>query len=170
MTRIAIASVNSPGLHLCQDNYTVAILEKSSFKTLTLPFKEVDEDGAVIIVGNPDFRKKRSNMFFASEIFDSDFEPVEVIYFPAVEDVESEMSTCGNQQLNFKFQEMYLPDIKKLLLAALEASPVRRGYFWSDNPFGPDKRNVEKLTHLNELWTRHHTEGLVYNTMYELCE
>ena len=170
MTFIAIASVNSSGLHLSQDNYNVAILEKSSFKMLNLSFKEVEEDGAVIIFGNPDCRNNKSKMFYASEIFDSDFEPVEVIYFPHIEDCESGLSTCGNQQLKFKFQNKYLPDIEKILAAALEGSPVKRGYFWSDNPFGPHERNVEKRTPLKELLKQHHDDGLVYNTMYELCE
>jgi hypothetical protein len=170
MTCIAIASVNSPGLHLCQDHFNVAITEIFSLGKLSLSFKEVRDEGVLVVVGNPEFRHRKSNMFFASDIFDSDFEPVEVIYYPHFEDEQSDLDNCGNQQFRFRFLDKYLTDIEKLLKAAVDSSPVSKGYFWSDNPFGPVVRSIVKVSTINALLARHSKEGLVYNTLYSIGE
>ena len=171
MPFIEIASINSSGLNLRQEDFDVAIIENHKHKNCRKLFDKFlnGEDGTIIHIGDPMLRNEKDNMFFASEIFDWEFEPVEIIYFPEFEDDDFENCTGGeNQHCKFKFLDQYKKDIDSLLRAALSHSPIKKGYFLSDYQFGPSVPKTEIIKKISDLWKRHDKEGLMFNTLYQL--
>ncbi|WP_221391742.1 hypothetical protein [Dyadobacter sp. NIV53] len=170
MPFIEIASMHSPGLNLRQEDFNVAIIENHKRKSCNQIFDNFfnGEDGTIIHIGDPDLRNDKNNVCFASEIIDWDFEPVDIIYFPEIDD-DFETCTGGeNQQFKFKFLSRYKRDIDRLLRVALRKSPIKKGYILSDYQFGPSIPQIEIISRISDFWSRHDQEGLMYNTVYEL--
>jgi hypothetical protein len=169
MPNIHIASVYSPGINLRQEDFDVAIIEDHNLKSERSHFNEFwnSRNGTMIHIGNPDLREIKDNFFFAGEIIDWEFEPVDMLYFPSFDE---EYTTCeggANQQVRFQFLDQYRKDIDRLLRAALNSSPVKKGCLLSDYWYGPDKEHTEVISKISDLWSLHDSEGLTFNTMYE---
>ena len=170
MPVIEIASVNSPGLNLRQEDFEVTIIESNELRSHRHLFNDFfkNQCGTIIHVGNPDFCKEKGDLFYAGQLIDWDFEPVEVVYFPYCEHDSDGDKGGGNQQVRFRFLDRFRKDIDNILKAALYSSPVNKGFFLSVYHFGPDK-NREMALCISDLWSHHDQEGLIFNTMYELC-
>jgi len=169
MPTIEIASVNSSGLNLRQEDYEVTIIENTELKSHRSLFNDFlkGRNGTMIHVGNPDYRDCKNNLFYAGSLIDWEFDPVEVNYYPHFDDENYQGG--GNQQIRFKFLDQFRKDIDNLLKAALESSPINKGFLLSDYYFGPDKQSEGNVFHINELWLHHDEKGLMFNTMYEFC-
>lgn len=169
MPTIEIASVNSPGINLRQEDYKVTIIENRQLKSHRPLFNDFlkDQNGTMIHVGNPDYRDCQNNLFYAGAIIDWEFEPVEVNYYPSIDDETYEGG--GNQQMRFKFLEQFRKDIDNLMRAALDSSPVQKGFLFSNYHFGPEKEIKEVGLCISDLWLHHDENGLVFNTIYVFC-
>ena len=169
MPTIEIASVNSPGINLLQQDFEVAIIENKNHKSHRTLFNNLfkKEKGTIIHIGDPDFRNNKTNLFFANEIIDWEFEPVDMIYYPILDEDYNMGDGGSNQQCRFKFIGKYRKDIDKLLRAALASSPIKKVYLLTDYYFGPDGENKEIVSKISNLWSKHDEEGLKFNTMYE---
>lgn len=170
MPTIEIASLYSKGLNLKQDDFEVTILEQRKLETQRRNFSEVlkKQNGTMVHIGNPEIRDDRSNIFYASELVDWDFDPVEVIHLPIFDEQDVHCSPGANQQKQFKFLDKFKTDIDRLLATALAKSPVRKCYLLTNYYFGPDQNRQEIVRTISSFWDRHDREGLVFNTMYEL--
>jgi len=171
MPTVEIASLSSKGLGLRQDDFALAILEENRLKSHRQRFYKLlqKEYGTIVHVGNPYFREKKKDIFFAGEIIDWEFEPVEMLYLPILTGVNADFEGGANQQVRFKFLTQFRQDIDKLLKIALEKSPIKRCYFFTDYYLGPEDESREVIKSIANLWQRHDREGLIFNTMYELC-
>lgn len=171
MPIIEIASLNSRGLDLKQDDFNVAILEEKRLKSHRRRFYDFlrNKKGTIVHIGNPDMKAKDRSVFFASEIIDWEFEPIEILYVPIFASaVGGEFEGGANQQVKFKFLSQFKQDIDRLLKTALEKSPIKKCYIFTDYYFGPEKERREEVKTISDLWNRHDKEGLVFNTIYEL--
>jgi hypothetical protein len=171
MPTIEIASLCSNGLNLKQDDYEVAILEENRLQSHRKHFYDFlnEKDGTIVHIGNPEIKEDPKNIFFASEIIDWDFDPVEVVYLPIFGETEQIAGGGANQQMRFKFLNQFKSDIDRLLKTALDKSPIKKCYLLTDYYFGPEKENMEVIKTIRNFWNRHDMEGLVFNTMYEVC-
>ena len=166
MPTIEIASINSTGLGLHQADFKVAIIEESKLVSHRGLFYNLlkKQNGVLIHIGNPNFRDDKNGGFFAGMIIDWSVEQNEYLYIP------EGGNTGANQQFIFKFLDQYKPDIDKLLKIALNKSPIKRICFLTDYQFGPEKAEIEIIYTIKDFWDRHDTEGLRFNTMYEMYE
>ena len=169
MPTIEIASINSTGLNLNQDDFQIAIIEENKLKSHRGLFYDFlkNQSGVIIHIGNPDFKDDKDSGFFAGLIIDGSFEPVDLI-FSGFDSGDPTDNRGANQQFAFKFLDQYKPDIEKILKIALDNSPIKKVYFLTDYQFGPEKASIEIIYTIDDLWKRHDNEGLVFNTMYEL--
>jgi len=166
MPTIEIASIDSKELGLNQADFEVAIIEESKLKShrgLFFDFLK-KQNGAIVHIGNPNFKDNYEGFFFAGQIVDWDFDSCDTIYIPEYGD------SGANQQLMFKFLNQFTQDIDKLLKISLEKSPAKKIYFLSDYQFGPEKEEFESVQSMNEFWDIHDTEGLRFNTIYEIYD
>ena len=171
MPTVEIASLNSKGLGLSQDDFEVAILEENRLKSHRRRFCKLlqKENGTIIHIGNPEIIGDKKNIFFAGEIIDWEFEPVEMLYLPIFTGINADFEGGANQQIRFKFLSQFRQDIDRILKTALEKSPIKKCYFFTDYYFGPENERLDPIKTIRNLWQRHDQEGLVFNTMYELC-
>ena len=112
MPTIEIVSVKSNGLLLDQNDFKVAIIEENkleSHRGLFFNFL-INQKGTIIHIGNPDFKDEKEEGYFAGKLVNWDFD----------------------SDTNFQFIEEYKEDLKKILLVAIEKSPVNQAYFLSD--------------------------------------
>ena len=169
MPTIEIASINSTGLDLNQSDYNVAIIVENKLESHRGLFYDLllKENGAIIHIGNPDFKNNKEGGFFAGQIIDWDFEPTD-IYIPEYDSDDIIDSRGENQQFRFRFLDPSKPDIDRLLQVALNKSPIKKVCFLTDYQFGPEKGSIELIYTIKDFWTRHDNEGLNFNTMYEL--
>lgn len=170
MPFVEIASLNSTGLNLDQTDFSVAILEEKRLESHRPRFVNFfkKQTGTIVHVGNPEIIDDKKNFFFASELIDWDFEPVDILYSPIATGVKAEFEGGANQLHRFKFLKQFRRDIDQLLRAAIEKSPIRKCCFFTDCYFGPEKESTKKLKTIGNLWKIHDREGLAFNTMYEL--
>jgi hypothetical protein len=170
MPIVEIASLNSMGLNLHQQDFSVAILEETSLKSHRRRFSGFlkKHTGTIVHVGNPVIIEDKNNLFFAGEIIDWEFEPVEILYLPMASGVNAVFKGGANQLVRFKFLNQFKYDIDLLLRTAIEKSPVKKCCFFTDYYFGPERATIEKIRTVTSLWKKHDLEGLVFNTMYEL--
>ena len=169
MPTIEIASINSSGLDLRQEDYDVAIIEENRLVSHRGLFNEVlsKQDGSIIHIGNADLKNDKDGGFFAGQLIDWDFEPSDIM-IPHV-DSDNPADTWGaDQQYRFKFQEQYKLDLDRLLNVAVDKSPIKKVYFLTDYQFGPSKAKTEIIYSIADLWKLHDNEGLIFNTLYEL--
>ena len=171
MPTVEIASLNSKGLDLRQEDFAVAILEENLLKSHRPRFFDLlqKEKGTIVHIGNPEFKDAERNIFFAGEIIDWEFEPVEMLYVPILTGINADFEGGANQQFRFKFLSQFRSDIEKLLRTAMDKSPIKKCYFFTDYYLGPENERRESIRTLRNLWMKHDFEGLVFNTLYELC-
>jgi hypothetical protein len=148
MPTIEIVSIDSTGLGYNQADFDVAIIEENQLKShrgLFYTFLK-KQNGVIVHVGNPDFKKDKEGEFFAGAIVDWNV----------------------NQQFMFRFLDQYKRDIDTLLKIALDKSPIQKIYFLTDYQFGAGKENIEIIYTIKDFWKRHDTKGLRFNTLYEM--
>lgn len=168
MPTIEIISIDSTGLNLRQDDFDIAFIEENkivSHRGLFYKFLK-KQNGVIVHIGSPEC-KDRKNGFYGGGIIDWDFEPGE-IFIPEFDPTDPIDFRGAGQQFRFKFHDQYKADIEKLLEIALDGSPIKKVYFLTDYQFGPEKGKTEIIYTINDLWTKHYSEGLNFNTMYEL--
>jgi hypothetical protein len=169
MPTIEIASINSTGLNLNSENFKIAIIEETKLESHRGLFYDLlkTQLGTIVHIGNPDFKNDKDGEFFAGEIVNWDFEPGEII-IPQVESTDNHYNLGSNQQFRFQLLREYSLDIDRILKTALEKSPIKRVCFLSDYQFGPEKANQEVIYTISDFWNLHNSEGLVFNTLYEM--
>jgi len=170
MPTIEIVSINSSGLELKQVDFEVAIIEEDKLISHRGLFYKImkKQNGVIVHIGNPDFKNDKEGGFFAGAIVDWNVDPCEYIYIPENSSEELIFDTGANQQFVYKFLDQYKHDIDKLLKIALEKSPIKRIWFLTDYQFGPEKEEIEIIYTIKDFWNKHDTEGLRFNTMYEM--
>jgi hypothetical protein len=149
MPTIEIVSFDSTGLELNQADFFVAIIEENkliSHRALFADFLQ-EQNGAIVHVGNPDFRDDKDGPFFAGLTVDWD---------------------ADTPKGYFRFLDQYKPNIDKLLNIALGKSPIKRICFLTDYQFGPKKKKFVILDTIKGFWNKHDRRGLRFNTMYEI--
>ena len=167
MPTIEIASINSSGLHLNQNDFDVAIREESVLKShrglfydFLLKFK-----GTIIHIGNPEYKSEKEGFFFGGSLINWDFEPTQ-IYIPDMDSESSLIDTGANQIFKFQFQIKYKYDIDRILNIALQSSPIKRVFFLTDYQFGPENELHEIIYSITAFWNLHDTDGLWLNRLY----
>ena len=148
MPTIEIASINSTGLDLKQDDFEVAIIEENKLESHRGLFYDflLKQNGTIIHIGNPDFKADKEGGFFAGQIVDWDF----------------------NSDANFQFREEYRNDIKRLLQIAMNKSTDKNIYFLTDYQFGPELEEFKTIEGLTAFWKEHDKGGVRLNTLYEI--
>jgi len=169
MPTIEIASINSTGLDLKQVDFDVAIIEENKLESHRGLFYDFlkSQKGVMVHIGNPDFKSDKGGGFFAGQIIDwnADLGEIENPEF----DPEYEMSDKNdNRGFKFQFLNQYKKDVDRILKEALLNSPINKIYFLTDYQCGL-KGRIEKFRFtIQDFWTKHNTEGLVFNTLYEI--
>ncbi len=169
MPTIEIASINSNGLGLNQADFDVAIIEENKLNSHRGLFYDLlrQQNGAIVHIGNPEFKDDKEGGFFGGQIIDWGSEPTEIFFL--VSDPNDPTDNRGaNQQFTFKFLDKYQEDIDRLLKIALDNSPIKKVCFLTDYQFGPEKGSIETIYTISDFWTLHDKDGLTLNTMYEL--
>jgi hypothetical protein len=169
MPTIEIVSFNSTEIGLNQAEYDVAIIEENKLESHRGLFHDLlrQQNGVIFHIGNPDFKYDKEGVFFAGQIIDWDYEPIE-IFFPEFDENDPTDNRGANQQFKFKFLDHYKTDIDKLLKIALDNSPIKKVCFLTDYQFGPENGKTEIIYTITDFWTQHNNEGLSLNILYEL--
>jgi hypothetical protein len=169
MPTIEIASISATGLGLNQADFDVAIIEENKLKSHRGLFSDLlqAQQGVIIHIGNPDMKGDPHGVFFAGEIIDWNVDPDE-IDLPEFDPDASPNSGGATQQGRFKFLQEFTSDINKLLNIALKHSPIKKVFFLTDYQFGPAHKKIEINYTLSSFWAQHETDGLYFNTMYEI--
>lgn len=170
MPTIEIASINATGIGLNQSDFEVAIIEENKLESHRGLFYDLlqKQNGTIVHIGNPDFKNDKDGGFFGGAIIDWNFSSNENVIIPAINSDGTGWDGAADQQILFKFQNKYKPDIDKLLKTALDRSPIKRIYFLTDYQFGPKKEKVEIVYTISDFWSQHDKEGLRFNTLYEM--
>jgi hypothetical protein len=165
MPTIEIASINASHLGLTQDDFKVAIIEEDKLISHRGLFYDdlSQHQGTIVHIGNPDLKSEKDVGYFAGKLIDWDVEGTADIIIPSDSD-----TTGADQQCVFKFLVDFKLDIDMLLKIALEKSPMRRVFFLTDYQFGPIKAQKEIIYTISDFWNLHDTEGLRFNTLYEM--
>ncbi len=171
MPTIEIASINSTGIGLNQEDFDVAIIEENKLESHRGLFYDLlrQQNGVIVHIGNPDFKVDKEGGYFAGEIIDWTFEPTENS-FSKFDENELTDNDEASQQFKFKFLEQYTQDIDKLLRIALDKSPIKKVCFLTDYQFGPDHGNTEAISTITDFWVQHNNDGLRLNTLYEMFD
>lgn len=148
MPTIEIASINSTGLDLNQDDFEVAIIEEIKLESHRGLFYDflIKQNGRIIHIGNPDFKADKKGGFFAGQIVDWGFD----------------------SDTNFQFRQENIDDIKRLLQIAMSKSPDQEIYFLTDYQFGPEVAEFKTVEGLKAFWEKHDKDGLTLNTLYRI--
>jgi hypothetical protein len=148
MPTIEIASINSTGLDLKQDDFEVAIIEENKLESHRGLFYDflLKQNGTIIHIGNPDFKNDKEGGFFAGQIINWDFD----------------------SDTNFQFRQENKDDIKRLLKLAMSKSSDNKIYFLTDYQFGPELEEFKTVEGLTAFWEIHEKDGLRLNTLYEI--
>ena len=171
MPTLEIASLDSKGLGLNQEDFDVAIIEENRLESHRGLFYDFlrQQNGVIIHIGNPDLKIDKEGGFFAGEIIDWNFEPTENS-LPNFDENELTDNDGANQQLKFKFLDQYTDDVDKLLKIALDKSPIKKVYLLTDYQFGPENGHTEIIYSIKDFWTQHNSDGLRLNTLYEMYD
>jgi hypothetical protein len=169
MPTIEIISINSKKLGLNQADFEVAIIEENKLRSHRGLFDALLEkqEGVIIHIGNPDMKNNTDGGFFAGKIIDWNFEPSDLI-MPQVDVNGPNDKWATNRQYLFKFLDKYKSDIDKLLKIAMNKSPIKKVCLLTDYQFGPEHEETKKINTINSFWIEHDTNGLTFNTMYEM--
>lgn len=167
MPTIEIVSIDAASLKLNQANFEIAITEESklvSHRGLFYHFL-LKQKGVIVHIGNPD--QKEDGALFGGMLINWDFEQGDII-IPEYENGDLLLDIGANQQFKFQFKVEYKKEIDCLLKIALEESPIKKVYFLTDYQFGPEEGKTELIYTVTDFWEQHETEGLNFNTLYEL--
>jgi hypothetical protein len=169
MPTIEIASINSTGLGLRQDDFNVAIIEDAELVSHRGLFQDFlrQQKGTIIHIGNPDLKDNKEGGFYAGEVLGWNYEPGDIIIPEIIVD-DLNANVGANQQFQFQFLDKFKGEIDNLLQIALYKSPIKKICFLTDYQFGPERANIEILYTISDFWTLHDNEGLTFNTMYEM--
>jgi len=171
MPTIEIASVNSTGLNLNQDDFDIAIIEESklvSHRGLFYNFL-LQQKGTIIHIGNPSFKTDKDGGYFAGGIIDWDFGDSD--FDKKRKGLKSNQeNSYANQDFYFQFRQEYKDDINRILQTAIDNSPDNKVYFLTDYQFGPETADFKTVENLMTLWEQHDNNGLTWNTLYEINE
>ncbi|SFH51493.1 hypothetical protein [Pedobacter insulae] len=164
MPTIEIASINSQGLGLNQDDFALAIIEENKLISHRGLFYNLllEQDGTIVHVGNPDFKDDKEIGFFADEIIDWSVDPNDQISIP-IHDTDDIIDDRGsNQQFIFKILSQYKVEINQILTIAVDNSPNNKVCFLTDYQFGPENANIEIIYTINDFWALHDSGGLTF--------
>ena len=147
MPTIEIASIESKGLNLNQQDFEVAIIEENILKSHRGLFYDflINQQGVIIHLGNPDFKTNKECGFFGDQLI-----------------------IGANQLFKFQFLKDIKTDIDKLIKIAIQQSNISKAYLLTDYQFGPENGTKEIIYTLTDLWTKHDTNGLYFNRLYEI--
>lgn len=165
MPTIEIVSINSKQLNINQFNFKLAIREEHKLESHRGLFYDflLKNEGTILHLGNPEFVEGSKGGFFAGELINWDYEPKNIV-IPHVED----QLRGANQQVRFQFLPEFRDQIDQLLNIALRNSPLSKVFFLTDYQFGPYEANYEQNFLINDLWEQHDSNGLIWNTLYEI--
>lgn len=171
MPTIEIASLNSNGLDLNQDDFDVAIIEENKLKSHRGLFYDflLNQQGIIIHIGNPDLKTDKEGGYFAGGIINWHFKDP---YFDKKRKglKSNRANRYANQRFNFQFRQEYREDINRILLSAISKSPINKIYFLTDYQFGPEAASFKTIDRLIKFWEEHDSSGLSLNTLYEISE
>lgn len=148
MPTIEIISIDNKALGIDQEEFRFAIIEEAeliSHRGLYYDFLRKYQ-GAILHIGNPEFRNDKDGGFFGGDLIDWEFD--------------------NND--NFKFQEKYQSDFLRLLESAVEKSPDKQAFFLTDiqaNEPEPKFRRIKNFSNFTSLYEH---EGLEWNTLYAI--
>ena len=169
MPTIEIISIKSNGLELNQDDFNLSIIEENILESHRGLFYDflLKQKGTIIHIGNPNFKNEKEGGIFAGDIINWEFED------PEFEDKQEglkidEENHWANQNFLFQFKTVYKSEIEKIMLVAVENSPIQKVYFLTDYQFGPEKSKFSIAKDLIEFWKQHDQHGLNWNTLYEI--
>jgi hypothetical protein len=164
MPTIEIASIDSKPINLKQIDFGVAIIEENKLESHRGLFDELlrKHQGVIIHIGNPDMKIDRTSGYFAGKLIDWEMNPGEIII------PQNASASSSNQEFIFRILSEYCEDIHRLLEIAIEKSPINKVYFLTDYQFGPEKVIVENIYTIGDFWELHNSEGLTFNTLYEI--
>lgn len=170
MPTIEVISVDSKNVHIKQSDFIIAIKKNTKLKSHRSLFYDylIEQNGIIIHLGDPSMIHEY--VFFAGDLIDWDYEPVE-IEIPFIDTKNKKFvheNNCGaNQSFKFKFLPNFINDINRILINANKFSPIKKSYFLTDYQFGPEKPNFVKIDNIISFWETHDTNGLIFNTLYE---
>jgi hypothetical protein len=169
MPTIEIASLNSNGLEINQDDFDIAIIKENRLESHRGLFYDFlsKQNGTIIHIGNPDYKNDKDNGFFAGNLINWEFEAPEFGEKQKGLNVDEE-NHWANQDFLFQFKPEYKNEIRELMQIAIETSPNQKIYFLTDYQFGPEKSEIIILNDLKEFWDQHEQSGLNWNTLYEI--
>lgn len=147
MPTIEIISINSPKININQQEFEIAIIEEQKIESHRALFNDFIKQfqGTIFHLGNPYFINDKEGVFFAGQIIDWSFEYKD----------------------NFKFEQKYLPEIKKLIDLAIKSSPRNELIFLTDiQTEEGTKSKYRRFLTLDEYWINYETTGLKWNTAY----
>lgn len=153
MPTIEIASLNSPGLGLQQDDFDVAISEETKLKSHRGLFYDflVAQKGTIIHLGNSDMKANPDEGYFAGELINWDSGDHKI-----------------NPDIRFKFKPEYQDDINRILKLAMENSPDNCIFFLTDYQFCKKAASFKTQRSIINFWEQHGRSGLEWNTLYKI--
>ena len=169
MPTIEIVAINSTGINLNQADFEIAIIEENNLESHRGLFYDLlkKEKGVVIHIGNPEFKDDKEGGFFAGDIINWDFKPINKIV-AVIDPSDIDYDSLISDQFEFKFEKEYKKDIIELMKLALESSPINKIYFLTDYQLGPVEATKESVSNIAEFWTMHDKNGLIFNRLYEI--
>ncbi len=170
MPTIEIVSVNAWEFPLDQADYSIAIIKENKLVSHRSLFQDYLDHlrGVILHMGNHNYIDDKDHGFFAGDLIDWDFEG-KVILFP-VFDVDQGQQPGAGQSRIFQFLAEYHMEINALLVQSIKQSPVRQAIFLTDFQMGPEKGERIALQSVDEFWRIHHTQGLQWNTAYNITQ
>lgn len=165
MPNIEIAAIGADRIDIDQGSFELTARAVNGLVYSRWLFHEFlsKEHGCMIHIGNPEFKNDEHDTIFGGMLIDWDFEPTDIV-IPHVDDP----NFGANQQFQFQFLPEFKDQIDQLLNIALTNSPISKIYFLTDYQFGPDKASYERIFLISDLWELHDSNGLTWNTLYEL--
>jgi len=148
MPTIEIVSVNCKNLQVNCEDFKLSIikdLDIVSHRSLFQQFLKKHK-GAILHIGNPEFKTELNSGFFAGDIIDWEFD----------------------KQNKFKFKQKYKPELAKLMALALEKSKDNQVYFLTDIQIDQPNPKYRNINSIEELLKLHEIEGLEWNTLYSI--
>lgn len=169
MPTIEIASINSIGLGLNQEDFDIAIIEENKLESHRGLFYDLlqQQNGVIVHIGNPNCKSDENVGFVAGTLVDWSFEPGDII-IPEYDENDLIYKSGANHQFSFKFLAQFKYDIDKILKLALDNSPIKKVCFLTDFQFGPEKAKIEIIYSITDFWIKHDNDGLDFNTLYEM--
>lgn len=161
----------SKGLDLRQADFHVAIIEENKLESHRGHFYDFlyHQQGTIIHIGNPEFADDKEGGYSAGNIINWNYQQDNVNLKDGTCENENESSEFDHQ-FNFQFLNQFKSDINNLIKIALDKSPTKNAFFLTDYQFGPEEAKIERIYSIDLFWSLHDSQGLRFNTLYELNE